>query len=65
MIGVLLHAGCAFGLDRIFMVLMGTENIRDIVAFPKNGQGVDLMMNSPSAVLPEQLDELNIKIKEN
>ena len=56
------HAGCAFGVDRIFMVLEGTENIRDVVAFPKNGQGVDLMMNSPSEVFEEQLRELNIKI---
>lgn len=55
------HAGCAFGLDRIFMVLEETENIRDIVAFPKNGQGVDLMMNSPSDVFPAQLRELHIK----
>jgi aspartyl-tRNA synthetase len=55
------HAGCAFGLDRIFMVLMGTENIRDVVAFPKNGSGVDVMMNSPSAVEPEQLVELSIQ----
>jgi aspartyl-tRNA synthetase len=57
------HAGCAFGIDRIFMVLMGTDNIRDIVAFPKNGSGIDVMMNSPSPPEPEQLAELNIKIK--
>jgi len=55
------HAGCAFGLDRIFMVLMGTENIRDVVAFPKNGSGVDVMMGSPSTVDKKQLDELSIK----
>ena len=55
------HAGCAFGLDRIFMVLMGTENIRDIVAFPKNGSGVDLMMDSPSSIDNNQLKELSIK----
>jgi aspartyl-tRNA synthetase len=58
------HAGCAFGIDRIFMVLERTENIRDIVAFPKNGSGLDLMMNSPSEVFPEQLRELNVKILE-
>lgn len=52
------HAGCAFGLDRMFMELMGEDNIREIVAFPKNGSGVDVMMNSPSAVEPEQLKEL-------
>jgi aspartyl-tRNA synthetase len=57
------HAGCAFGLDRIFMILQGTENIRDIVAFPKNGQGVDLMMNSPSSVDDAQLRELNVGIR--
>ncbi|MBQ2637873.1 aspartate--tRNA ligase, partial [Candidatus Saccharibacteria bacterium] len=42
------HAGCAYGIDRIFMELEGTRSIRDVVAFPKNGSGVDLMMNSPS-----------------
>ena len=55
------HAGCAFGVDRLFMVLMGEDNIREIVAFPKNGSGVDLMMNSPSAVDDSQLKELSIK----
>ena len=55
------HAGCAFGIDRIFMVLMNEENIREIVAFPKNGSGVDLMMNSPSVVDAAQLKELSIK----
>ncbi len=58
------HAGAAFGLDRIFMVLMGEENIREIVAFPKNGSGVDVMMNSPSKVDESQLDELSIEVKE-
>lgn len=56
------HAGCAFGIDRIFMVLEDTENIRDIVAFPKNGNGVDLMMNSPSFVDQVQLDEAHLAI---
>ena len=56
------HAGCAFGIDRIFMVLEDTDNIRDIVAFPKNGQGVDLMMNSPSVVDQIQLDEAHLAI---
>lgn len=54
------HAGCAFGLDRIFMVLIGEDNIREVVAFPKNGSGVDVMMNSPSAVDPMQLKELGL-----
>ncbi|MBR3368747.1 aspartate--tRNA ligase [Candidatus Saccharibacteria bacterium] len=56
------HAGCAPGLDRIFMVLEGIENIRDIVAFPKNGNGVDLMMDSPSVVDQSQLDESHLAI---
>lgn len=56
------HAGCAFGLDRIFMVLNDLKNIRDIVAFPKNGSGIDLMMDSPSPVDPAQLTEASIAI---
>lgn len=55
------HAGCAYGIDRIFMVMENTGNIRDIVAFPKNGSGMDLMMNSPSEVFPAQLKELHIQ----
>ena len=56
------HAGCAPGLDRIFMVLESVDNIRDIVAFPKNGSGVDLMMNSPSVIDESQLDEAHLAI---
>lgn len=54
------HAGCAFGVDRMFMELMGEDNIREVVAFPKNGSGVDVMMNSPSTVDPAQLKELGL-----
>lgn len=54
------HAGCAFGIDRIFMVLIGEDNIREVVAFPKNGSGIDTMMNSPSVVDPAQLKELSL-----
>ncbi len=54
------HAGCAFGIDRMLMELLDAESIRDIVAFPKNGSGVDLMMDSPSSVDDKQLEELNI-----
>ena len=56
------HAGCAPGLDRIFMVLESVDNIRDIVAFPKNGSGVDLMMDSPSSIDKSQLDELDLAL---
>ena len=55
------HAGCAYGLDRIFMVMENTDNIRNVVAFPKNGSGADLMMGSPSRVLDTQLKELHIR----
>jgi aspartyl-tRNA synthetase len=55
------HAGCAFGVDRMFMELVGEENVREVVAFPKNGSGMDVMMNSPSAVEDSQLKELGIQ----
>lgn len=58
------HAGCAFGVDRIFMVLMDEDNIREVIAFPKNGSGVDVMMDSPSAVDDNQLNELSISVRE-
>ena len=56
------HAGCAFGLERIFMVLNDNKNIRDIVAFPKNGSGVDLMMSSPAIVDKKLLDDTYIAV---
>ena len=59
------HAGCAFGIERIFMVLNDTKNIRDIVAFPKNGSGIDLMMSSPSFVDEYQLKDVHIQIIED
>lgn len=59
------HAGCAFGIERIFMVLNDNKNIRDIVAFPKNGSGIDLMMSSPSFVDEYQLKDAHIKIIED
>jgi aspartyl-tRNA synthetase len=54
------HAGCAFGVDRMFMELMNESNIREVIAFPKNGSGVDVMMNSPSSVDTAQLKELGL-----
>lgn len=56
------HAGCAFGIDRIFMILMDEENIRNVVAFPKNGSGVDTMMRSPSTVDEAQVKELSLRV---
>lgn len=56
------HAGCAFGIERIFMILKNIKNIRDIVAFPKNGSGVDLMMNSPSPVDDDLLRDTHLAL---
>lgn len=56
------HAGCAFGIDRMLMELLDAESIRDIVAFPKNGSGIDLMMSSPSEVDESQLTETHLAI---
>jgi len=54
------HAGCAFGVDRILMELTDEQNVRETLAFPKNGSGVDVMMDSPSTVDPAQLRELGL-----
>lgn len=56
------HGGCAFGIDRMIMLLLDEPNLREVVAFTPNGKGVDLMMNSPSAVSELQLKELNIEL---
>jgi aspartyl-tRNA synthetase len=57
------HLGMALGLDRIVMILAGTENIRDVVAFPKNQRAVDLMTIAPSEVTADQLKELGITLE--
>lgn len=57
------HAGCAFGLDRLFMILENEPNIREVIAFPKNGSAVDTLMGAPSEVTEAQLKELHIKLE--
>ncbi len=58
------HAGLAFGFDRLVAILDGNEVIRDYIAFPKNNSGRDVMIDAPSAIAEEQLEELSLKIAE-
>ena len=57
------HGGIALGLDRLVAVMNGDNSIRDYIAFPKNNSGRDVMIDSPSPIDNNQLDELNIKLK--
>jgi aspartyl-tRNA synthetase len=56
------HGGIAFGFDRLCSIFAGVETIRDFIAFPKNNNGRDTMINSPSKISQAQLDELNIQL---
>ena len=56
------HGGLAFGLDRLVSLFAGLDSIRDCIAFPKNNSGRDVMIDAPSTIAEEQLNELNIKI---
>jgi aspartyl-tRNA synthetase len=58
------HGGCAFGFDRLCAIMAGTESIRDVIAFPKNNSGKDLMLDAPAPIAAKQLDELHLNIKD-
>lgn len=63
--GVPPHGGIAPGIDRIAMLLAGEPNIREVIAFPKTGDGRDLMMDSPAELTKKQLNELRLEVREN
>jgi len=56
------HGGIALGFDRLVALFAGQDSIRDFIAFPKNNAGRDVMIDSPSKISPEQLDELKLKV---
>jgi len=58
------HGGVAFGFDRLVSMFAGLDTIRDVIAFPKNNSGRDVMIESPSPIAKEQLDELYLEQKE-
>ena len=59
------HGGIALGLDRMIMMLTGTDNIRDVIAFPKTQRGQCLLTDAPSEVEQKQLDELNLRTQKH
>ena len=56
------HGGCAFGIDRVVMLLVGAKNLREITLFPMNQRAEDLLMGAPSEPLNAQLRDLNLRV---
>jgi aspartyl-tRNA synthetase len=59
------HGGVAMGIDRVAMLFADEENIREVIAFPKNQRGLDLMFGAPDVVVPGQLDDLGLQLDPN
>jgi aspartyl-tRNA synthetase len=59
------HGGVAIGIDRFIMMLAGETTIRDVMAFPKNQNAVDMMLEAPSVVREKQLKELHIRLSDD
>ncbi|MBD5391414.1 aspartate--tRNA ligase [bacterium] len=57
------HGGCAFGIDRLIQIMLGESNLREVVAFPTNQRGQDLMLGSPRAVTEQQLRDVHIQVR--
>ena len=58
------HGGIAMGVDRLAMLIGGTGNLRDVTVFPKNQAGFDLTLGAPGPLLPEQLAELHLMVRD-
>lgn len=57
------HGGCAFGVDRLIQIMLGEDNLREVVAFPTNQRGQDLMLGAPREVTEQQLREVHIQVR--